>query len=219
MCSCFRQQYINYTFGQSNLQVIEEENFKTFNEFYYSDEITSKSKISPRQNILDIKKITINFIQCFDKEDTKNLLFTGKTGVGKTFMLNCIAYELLKRDKTVIYKTAFELFDTINKYKLQYNINYDSYDYNQIFDVDLLIIDDLGAEPKSDSKHSELLNILNKRQIKNLRTIISTNLGLKEIYQEYSERIFSRIIENFEVLRFFGQDIRAIKSRDKNNKG
>jgi DNA replication protein DnaC len=51
--------------------------------------------------------------------------------------------------------------------------------------------------------------------MKNLKTIISTNLGLKEIYQEYSERIFSRIIENFEILRFFGRDIRAIKSREK----
>lgn len=215
ICPCFRQQYINYIFGQSNLSVIKEENFKTFNEFYYSDKLTSKSKMSPRQNILDIKKIALSFIQSFEEEDTKNLLFTGNTGVGKTFMLNCIAYELLKKDKTVIYKTAFELFDTINKYKLQLGEKKDLYDYNQIFDVDLLVIDDLGAEPKSDSKHSELLNILNKRQIKNLKTIIATNLGLKEIYQEYSERVYSRIIEKFEILRFFGQDIRTIKSKEK----
>ena len=209
MCSCFRQQLINYTFGQSNLSIIKEENFGTFNEFYYKDEIVPGKNISPRQNILNVKKVALNFIEKFDCEETKNLLFTGNTGVGKTFMLNCIAYELLKLNKTVLYKTAFELFDTINRYKL--NLYSDFLDYNQIFDVDLLIIDDLGSEPQSASKHSEMLDILNKRQLNNLKTINSTNFNLNKIYQDYRERIFSRLIGNFEILELFGDDIRTIK--------
>ena len=213
MCPCFRQQLINYTFGQSNLSIVKEENFSTFNELYYSDKIANGKIISPRQNILNIKKVALSFIKNFDKTETKNLLFTGNTGVGKTFMLNCIAYELLNKNKTVLYKTAFELFDTINRYKL--NLYSDLGDYNQIFDVDLLIIDDLGSEPQSISKHSEILNILNRRQLKSLKTIISTNFGLNKIYQDYRERIFSRIIGNFEILELFGDDIRAIKEKSK----
>ena len=209
MCPCFRQQLINYTFGQSNLSIVREENFSTFNELYYSDDIDATKNISPRQNILNIKKIATNFIQNFDCKETKNLLFTGNTGVGKTFMLNCIAYELLNMNKIVLYKTAFELFDTMNRYKL--NMYSNLCDYNQIFDVDLLIIDDLGSEPQSASKHSEMLNILNKRQLKNLKTVISTNFNLNKIYQDYRERIFSRIIGNFEILELFGHDIRTIK--------
>ena len=217
-CSCFNQQYVNCVFGQSNLSILEKENFATFDENFYSDTIDAKKfgcNISPYKNILSNKKVVLNFIKNFDDPSVKNLFFTGNTGVGKTFMLNCIADELLKREKTVIYKTSSLLFDIINKYKLQsaVNPNFDIEDYNQIFNVDLLIIDDLGAETKTESKYSELLNILDIRQNNNKKTIISTNLGIEKIHSEYTERISSRIIENFELLRFFGDDIRLIKAR------
>ena len=86
-------------------------------------------------------------------------------------------------------------------------------DYQQIFSVDLLIIDDLGTEPQSNSKYSELLNILNRRKSSNLKTIASTNISLSEILEMYSERVFSRINEDFDILRFFGHDIRIIKRK------
>ena len=218
-CSCFNQQYVNCIFGQSNLSILKKENFSTFDESYYSDVVDIKkfnSNISPYKNILSNKNVVLNFINNFDNPNVKNLFFTGNTGVGKTFMLNCIAYELLKKEKTVIYKTSSLLFDIINKYKLQsaVNPNFDIDDYNQIFNVDLLIIDDLGAETKTDSKYSELLNILDIRQNNNKKTVISTNLGIEKIHLEYTERISSRIIENFELLRFFGDDIRLIKAHN-----
>lgn len=218
MCPCFKQKYVNYIFGQSNLATVEKENFNTFDISCYSDEANFalfKSNVSPRQNALSIKDVVLKFIQNFDIDNCKNLLFTGNTGVGKTFMLNCIAYELLKKEKTVIYKTASELFDTVNKYKLQSatNSNFNFNDYQQIFTVDLLIIDDLGAETKTNSKYSELLNILNKRQLDKRKTVISTNFSIKEIYEEYTERVYSRLIENFELLRLFGDDIRILKAR------
>lgn len=215
-CHCFKQKYINLVFGQSNLAIVDKENFDSFDESLYSDSVDLKKfNISPRQNILQIKANVLKFIQNFDDSKTKNLLFIGNTGMGKTFMLNCIARELLLKFKSVIYKTSTQLFDIINKYKLQLSSESpsNSDDYQQIFSVDLLIIDDLGTEPQSNSKYSELLNILNRRKSSNLKTIASTNMNLSEILEIYSERVFSRINEDFDILRFFGHDIRIVKRK------
>ncbi|MBP5427414.1 MAG: ATP-binding protein [Clostridiales bacterium] len=218
ICHCFQQKYINLVFGQCNLSIIDKENFSTFDENYYSDTVDIQkynSNNSPRQNILNIKSAALKFIEDFDNPDTKNLLFIGNTGVGKTFMLNCIAFELLRKCKSVIYKTSSQLFDIINKYKLQAlsDPSFNFEDYQQIFSVDLLIIDDLGTEPQSNSKYSELLNILNQRKLNNLKTVASTNINLSLISEIYSERVLSRIIEDFNILRFFGHDIRAVKRK------
>ena len=83
-----------------------------------------------------------------------------------------------------------------------------------ILDVDLLIIDDLGTEFMNNVKFSELFNILNTRllnQNKITKTIISTNLSLKNLYSNYDERIVSRLIGNYDICYFFGDDIRLIK--------
>jgi CheY-like chemotaxis protein len=55
----------------------------------------------------------------------------------------------------------------------------------------------------------------NRRQMNNLskacKTIISTNIGMKELYEYYDERVASRIIGCFDILRFIGEDIRRLK--------
>lgn len=219
-CSCYRQQYINHLFKQSNIKVFDEENFSTFNEGFYPDEANEKKfgiKISPRQNILKIRERVQVFIENIDNPQDKNLFFSGPTGVGKTFMVNCVASELLKRGRTVLYQTAQSLFKVINDYRmtaLKDNEFEDSV-YSDIFNVELLIIDDLGTESPTATRYAELLNILNTRQENNLsipcKTIISTNLGINLLNEYYDERIVSRIIGGFDLFRFAGNDIRMLK--------
>ena len=88
MCSCLKQKILNIEYNKSNIGNLNKENFKTFDISKYSDEINSlkyKSDISPRQNILIIKDICMNFINNFDNPEEKNLLFTGNTGLRKNF--------------------------------------------------------------------------------------------------------------------------------------
>ena len=116
MCNCLKQKLFNLEYNKSNIGNLNIENFSTFSIKYYSDKIDEEKygvSISPKENIKKIKELSMKFIDNFDDPNQKNLLFTGDTGLGKTFLCNCIAYELLKREKTVIYKTAFELFDTM----------------------------------------------------------------------------------------------------------
>ena len=109
MCSCLKQKLYNIEYNKSNIYNLENQNFSNFNLNFYSDEINSakyNSNISPRENIKLIKNICESFINNFDNINTKNLLFTGNTGLGKTFLSSCIANELLKKEKTVLYQTS-----------------------------------------------------------------------------------------------------------------
>lgn len=84
MCNCLKQKLLNYSFNKSNMSNLDKENFNTFNENIFSDEVDlSKYKfnISPRKNIINIKNKCIDFVNNFDNINQKNLLFTGNTGL------------------------------------------------------------------------------------------------------------------------------------------
>ena len=131
---------------------------------------------------------------------------------GKTFMSNCIASELLKKGKTVIYQTAPVLLETVIDYKINKQKNPQDNFYKSVLEADLLIIDDLGTESLNSMKLSELFTIINTRILnlnnKITKTIISTNLDLNDIFRIYEERIGSRIIGYYDIYRFFGEDLR-----------
>lgn len=218
LCNCLKQKLLNISYNKSNMSNLDKENFNTFNENLFSDEVDiSKYKlnISPRRNIINIKEKCIEFVQNFEDLEQKNLLFTGNTGLGKTFMTNCIANELLKKGKTVLYQTAPVLLDTIIDNKL--NKQKDEHFYKNVLEVDLLIIDDLGTECMNSMKLSELFTIINTRLLnlnsKSTKTIISTNLNLNNIFSNYEERIGSRIAGFYDIYYFFGDDLRFKKTK------
>lgn len=215
MCSCLKQKLLNVQYNKSNISSLEHENFDNFNINLFSEIIDEKKynlAISPRENIDKIKEISLNFINNFNNPQEKNLLFTGNTGLGKTFLTNCIANELLKQGKTVLYQTAPVMLDSILDYRFGKN---DNFNYNDLLNVDLLIIDDLGAESLNNMKLSELFNILNTRLLNQnnhiTKTIISTNLSLNNLFKTYDERIFSRLVGYYNICRFFGEDLRYKK--------
>ena len=221
MCNCLKQRLLDLSYNQSNLTDIKKENFNNFNINIFSDEVDFekyKFKSSPRKNITNIKNACVKFIENFDNLEQKNLLFVGNTGLGKTYMTNCIANEILKKGKTVLYQTSPVLFETIinNKFNKYKNQSSDEF-YNNILNVDLLIIDDLGTENANSLIISELFTIINTRILnlnnKPTKTIISTNLSIEQIFRQYEERIGSRIAGYYDIYQFFGEDLRL-----KNNK-
>lgn len=216
LCSCIKQKLFDIEYNKSNISNLRKDNFSNFNIDLYSDKVNEdlySSNLSPRDNIKNIKDIALSFIDNFDNVNEKNLLFIGNTGLGKTFLSNCIANELLKKGKTILYQTAPVMLDTIIDYRFNKNDNLNI--YQNILDVDLLIIDDLGTEYMNSMKFAELFNVINTRLLNQnnhiTKTIISTNLGLKELSQKYDERIFSRFVGYYNICRFFGDDIRFKK--------
>lgn len=218
-CNCFNQEVLNYTYRQSNILKLDDENFKTFDNCYYSSK-PNKEKYgiekSPLENIEIIKSIAIEFCKNIKSEKQKNLLFTGNTGLGKTFISNCIAKEVIDKGLNVVYQTSPILMDQILDYKFSYDKTESQKEkYNKIFNVDLLIIDDLGTETMNNNKFTELFNIINTRLLNNKKMVISTNLSLNDLYNRYDERILSRLIGNFTICKFVGEDIRLKKKKIK----
>lgn len=218
MCSCLKQKLFDLEYNKSNIYNLKNQNFENFNLNLYSNDTNPEkynSKVSPRENISLIKDICLKFIENFDDPTEKNLLFTGNTGLGKTFLSSCIANELIKKGKTVLYQTAPVMLDTVIDYR--FNKQNSSPDiYHNILSADLLIIDDLGTEAMNNIKFTELFNIINTRllnQNKITKTIISTNLSLQNLFNNYDERIVSRIVGNYNICYFFGDDIRFKKKK------
>lgn len=213
-CHCFKQSVVNILYSQSNIKTaITKENFSTFSLDYYPDSFIDDSVgLSPRENMEKIVASVMNFINNFD-DCFENLIIYGNTGVGKTFLTNCIAKELLDRSKTVIYLTAFQLFDILEKNKFNKGDDNEEIQnkFDYILDCDLLIIDDLGTELTNAFINTQLYLCVNERYLREKSTIISTNLSLDNINDKYSERIFSRIISNYILLKIVGDDIRLSK--------
>lgn len=118
-----------------------------------------------------------------------NINIIGGAGSGKTFLLECVANELINKGYVVCYKTAFELNELARIYHMG-----KSYEFSDCINADVLLIDDLGTEPVLKNVTKEYLyNLINVRQINNRPTLISTNLSLDNIVERYDERIFSRL--------------------------
>ena len=118
-CECFKVAETELILESSNIKdVLSKENFATFNAELYSNELEDYDKelqCTPYKNILSVYEKVKAFTQDFDKEH-KNLLIYGSTGLGKTFLTNCIANEVLRSKHTVMYYTTFSLFDMLSKY-------------------------------------------------------------------------------------------------------
>lgn len=209
-CHCLMQSLINKAYKMSNLEtILEKENFKNFDLNVFSNEPFEDEKLTPRENMLDILSIAESFVADFDKPNAPNLLFYGTTGLGKTYLCSCIAKALLDKNKIVIYQTAFTILELLSNRRFRAETSEMSeFEYNLLFECDLLIIDDLGTEITNTFTNAEIFNIVNTRILKNKKTIISTNLTPSELSSVYTDRVFSRISDKFLPLKFYGKDLR-----------
>jgi DNA replication protein len=203
-CICYKQKLVELYYENSDLkEILRKNNFENFNMELYSSRKTGNEPISPRKNIEEIASKSWNFVEKFSSTD-ENLLFLGNPGTGKTFLSNCVAKELLDRGYLVIYRTAEALIHDLKHIRF----NNDDTLQDLLLNCDLLIIDDLGSEQITDFSKTELFNLLNRRLLKKSKLLISTNYDLEDLLKIYSERISSRLLGEFTLCNFLGEDIR-----------
>lgn len=148
-----------------------------------------------------------------DSSQYKNLLLCGKTGVGKTFLTECLINEFVKEGKSAIFHSAFALDNLFLKYHTTFDSEKDGL-LDGVLNCDVLAIDDLGSEPIYKNVTAEYLYlVVGERLSNNKTTIVSTNLSFDEIIDRYGERTFSRLCNkrNTIILKMQNSDLRRKK--------
>ena len=207
-CHCSKQAEIALLYEQSGIQdLLKQNNFELLSYEYYTGEA-----LALFQNAV---KTCRSFIKNFNS-DYHNLFFYGTVGTGKSFLSGCIAKELLEMGNSVIYFSAVGLFEALSHLSFDYKNKEELHGvYEDLYQCDLLIIDDLGTELTNNFVTSQLFSCLNERHMRKKSTIISTNLSLEELRNRYSDRIFSRITSNYKICKLSGPDIRIYKKLNK----
>ncbi|MBR1508370.1 MAG: ATP-binding protein [Eubacterium sp.] len=213
MCTCLRNTITAELYKNSNLiNVLNVENFQNFSFDYFSKNVPENEKISPYDNIQRVVNAAKSFTEEFDTGSKgSNILLFGPIGLGKTYLCNCIAKELLDNGHEVLYVSSNELFELYSEYVRNRKDERISGLYKRLFSSELLIIDDLGTESINSFVQSSFFEVINQRLVRKNSTIISTNLDPNELKSRYTERTVSRILGNYKVLRFFGRNIRYSK--------
>ena len=212
-CHCFRKAVTLLLYRQSNLMESPgEEEFRDFQTDYYSDQITDDATgLTHRQMAERARDTCLQFAHTFGK-GAGNLFLYGDTGLGKTFLSRCIAHTLIRNGYSVLYFSAYRLFELSADLAFGREEGETPASIGRhIFSCDLLIIDDLGTEMTNSFVATQLFAILNERALQNKSTVISTNLSLTAFARIYSERIFSRISSSYTMLKLAGEDIRIQK--------
>lgn len=212
ICDCIKREAAKVMAKELSKEMpLEHCRFDNFDLKYYSIN-EDENGISPRKRMTSIFKNCKEYVDGFNPQTSKNLLFMGKTGLGKTHLTLSIVSEIIKRGYNPIYGSAENLFSSIEAERFG---GEGKGTYNSVLDCDLLVIDDLGTEIKTASSKSLLYNIINTRLLSNKPTIINTNLDIDDIEILYTQRVASRFMGNYEWHEFLGNDIRQQKLLNK----
>ena len=209
MCECLRELCRQEQKRELTFLNVGKESFEQFRLEYYPD------RIDPRQgvNIRTVMEKTFQICRRYAMEFTEksdNLLFSGGTGLGKTFLSACIARTVADRGYSVMYESASHLFSKLERAKFSgdEDARRDAEKYTA---CDLLIVDDLGTEMGGQFTTSALYTLINDRILDGKATIISTNLNSDDLEKRYSTAIASRLRGNYRRIAFMGEDIRLKK--------
>ncbi len=212
-CHCFRRAEIDLLYTQSNLrESYKAETFPAFSLEYYPEEVyDTATGLTAAQMAFHALEACRGFVREFDRK-AENLFLSGGTGLGKTFLSHCVANALLETTHSVIYFSAYDIFEMLADSSFGRTEEEEAGELERhIFECDLLIIDDLGTEQTNSFVSSQLFHVLNERILRQKSTMISTNLSLGQMADRYSERVVSRITGSFQMLKLIGEDIRIQK--------
>ncbi len=185
--------------------------FESFDLSLFSDEKDSKLSISPRR----LAQGTLNFCKEYAETfslSSRNIIMIGKTGVGKTHLSLAIANRVIDRGFDVYYASIHKIMDALQKEQFSRDRVEESI-ADRLYESDLLVIDDLGAEFSTQFTVAALYNIVNTRLNASRPIIINTNLSVAELEERYSQRVASRIIGSSERVLLIGSDIRQKLSK------
>ena len=215
MCACLKELCAKEQMAALTalLNLTDEQDFDHLRLDIYSDQPWQGQVRSPRENMRRVIETCEGFAKRFPGYPLKNLLLSGGTGLGKTFLSGCVAREVAGRGFSVVYDTAAGLFAAFDRRRFARDAAESKQardDAHRYLACDLLILDDLGSEFSSPLAQATLYEVVNDRLQAGRHTIISTNLSKGDITQRYTPQVASRIGGLYQELTFYGDDLRFV---------
>lgn len=213
VCDCLRQQLRTEACRKLNATTpLALSTFETFDLDYYSDTPGENGK-TPRKHMELVYTFCKRYAEGFSL-NSPSLLFLGGTGLSKTHLSLAIANVVLQKGFGVVYDSVHNLMTALEKERFSREPAED--DTNRtLLSCDLLILDDLGTEFRTQFTTAAIYNLVNTRLMAGRPTIISTNLSTEEMEQYYTRRFVSRVSSSYTRLPFYGRDIRQLKAQER----
>lgn len=205
-CACLERRLFERNGKLSNLAAFEKENFNAFDLSFVPEDN------GQREGVRRLKEICFAYAESFPNTTKRNMLLFGSIGVGKSFMLNCVAAHVLQSGFSVRRLTAYQFIQMV----MDMVRGGDPSALRELERVDLLVLDDLGSEPQIKNISTEqLYAVLDERLLAQRHTLFATNLGTEQLKDRYGERMVSRLLDTRITFcaRLTGRDLRLYAQR------
>lgn len=209
-CECLRSAFFTRLYQRIGLGECVEQSFENFDLSVFSDEKLKDKPFSQREIMNVFRQQCQGWAEQYPRVKQKNVVMMGQSGLGKTYLMHAMAKVLLQRGFNVLMISAYRFLETARKAYFSGDMK----DMEVLMGADILLIDDMGAEPLMENiTITQWFNLINERQLRGKATIISTNLSDSELRTRYTERIASRVLNTADcmILQFRGEDVRRRK--------
>lgn len=206
-CECLRSSFFARLYQRIGLGESAQQSFENFDLSIFSDVQLPDKPFSQRQIMSLFRQQCQGWAEQYPGVVLRTVMMMGQSGLGKTYLMHAMAKVLLERGFNVLMISAYRFLETARKAYF----TGDTRDVDMLLEADILMIDDMGAEPLMENiTITQWFNLVNERQLHGKATVISTNLSESELRSRYTERIASRLLNTSEslILQFRGDDVR-----------
>ena len=180
--------------------------FSTFDVNRYPSAVEPELGRPTRDYMAQLLEFCQKYAEKFSSQ-SRNLLFMGTAGLGKTHLALAIADAVLDGGHDVLYTSSAALMTRLGRE--QFDRDADEEWLTSCKEADLLILDDLGTEFLSAVTISALYELINTRMLTHRPTIYTTNITDQQVFiSRYTEKVASRMLGNCKMFKFFGTDQR-----------
>ena len=213
-CACFRQRLAQRLYDEASAGTGAAQTFEAFDESIFPDGEKVDGARTQRQRSLAARNLCRDFADRYPATDRPSLLLMGNTGLGKTYLLNCVQNALIGRGFAPVKVTGYRLFEAMRG--THFGDAEKEAEFRQLIGCDILLVDDLGTEPMMQNITREyLFTLLNERQTQQKHTVMATNLNHTDLLTRYGERVLSRLMDgmNVQIIELKGKDLRLFGRR------
>ena len=208
-CACFRQRVSQRLYEASAAETDALQTFERFDASIIPNDVKLDMGYTQRELATAVCRVCRDYAAQYPATQKLGLVLMGQTGLGKTFLLNCVGNALIARGFAPVKLTGYRLYEAMRA--AQFGGEDRRAEFNQLLSCDILLIDDLGTEPVIQGVTREyLFSLLNERLVRRRHTVIATNLSHADLMAVYGERVFSRLMDGMNMMpvELKGKDLR-----------